>query len=74
MYASKISLSEQTRRTNQQDLAIYLTQQASRLNRAIVGKVQGVDIVVQPNDNLDDVRAQISQKLVGRGYNPAFLA
>ena len=74
MYASKISLSEQTRRTNQQDLAIYLTQQASRLNRAIVGKVQGVDIVVQPNDNLDDVRAQISQKLVGRGHNPQFTA
>ena len=74
MYASKISLSEQTRRTNQQDLAIYLTQQSSRLNRAIVGKVQGVDIVVQPNDNLDDVRAQISQKLVGRGHNPQFTA
>ena len=66
MYASKISLSEQTRRTNQQDLAIYLTQQASRLNRAVVGTIQGVEIVVTPNDNLDDVRAQLNQKCLLR--------
>ena len=74
MHASYLTASEQWRFTNPVDLAIYLTQQASRLNRAIVGKVQGVEIVVHPNDNLDDVRDQISQKLAGRGYNPAFLA
>ena len=74
MHASYLTASEQWRFTNPVDLAIYLTQQSSRLNRAVVGKVHGVEIVVHPNDNLDDVRAQISQKLVGRGYNPAFLA
>ena len=74
MHASYLTLVEQGRFTKPVDLAQYCCEQASRLNRAIVAKVQGVDIVVQPNDNLDDVRAQISQKLVGRGYNPAFLA
>lgn len=74
MHASYLTASEQGRFTKPVDLAQYMCEQSSRLNRAIVGKVQGVDIVVQPNDNLDDVRAQISQKLAGRGYNPAFLA
>ena len=74
MYASKISLSEQTRQTNQQDLAIYLTQQASRLNRAVVGTIQGVEIVVTPNDNLDDVRAQLNQKLCGGNFSAQFMA
>ena len=74
MYASKISLSEQTRRTNQQELANYLTQQASRLNRAVVGTIQGVEIVVTPNDNLDDVRAQLNQKLCGRNFSAQFMA
>ena len=74
MHASYLTLVEQGRFTKPVDLAQYCCEQASRLNRAIVAKVQGVEIVVQPNDNLDDVRAQISQKLVGRGYNPAFLA
>ena len=74
MHALMLSKVEHSRFANSEDLGLYLVSQSSRLNRAIVGKVQGVDIVVQPNDNLDDVRAQISQKLVGRGHNPAFLA
>ena len=74
MHASYLTASEQGRFTKPVDLAQYMLEQSSRLNRAVVGKVQGVEIVVHPNDNLDDVRAQISQKLVGRGYNPAFLA
>ena len=74
MHASYLTASEQCRFTKPVDLAQYMCEHSSRLNRAIVGKVQGVDIVVQSYDSLDDVRAQISQKLVGRGYNPAFLA
>ena len=74
MHASYLTASEQWRFTKPVDLAQYMLEKSSRLNRAVVGKVQGVDIVVHPNDNLDDVRAQISQKLAGRGYNPAFLA
>lgn len=74
MYASRLSMVEQTRQTNQQDLAIYLTQQASRLNRAVVGTIQGVEIVVTPNDNLDDVRAQLNQKLCGRNFSAQFMA
>lgn len=74
MHASYLTAFEQWRFTKPVDLAQYMCEQSSRLNRAIVGKVQGVDIVVQPNDNLDDVRAQISQKLVGRGHNPQFTA
>ena len=74
MHASYLTAFEQGRFTKPVDLAQYMLEKSSRLNRAVVGKVQGVDIVVHPNDNLDDVRAQISQKLAGRGYNPAFLA
>ena len=74
MHASYLTASEQWRFAKPVDLAQYMLEKSSRLNRAVVGKVQGVDIVVHPNDNLDDVRAQISQKLAGRGYNPAFLA
>ena len=74
MHALMLSKVENSRFANSEDLGLYLVSQSSRLNRAVVGKVHGVEIVVHPNDNLDDVRAQISQKLVGRGYNPAFLA
>ena len=74
MYASKISLREQERLNGQQDIAIYLREQASRLNRAVVGTIQGVEIVVTPNDNLDDVRAQLNQKLRGRNLSAQFMA
>lgn len=74
MYASKISLREQERLNGQQDVAIYLREQASRLNRAVVGTIQGVEIVVTPNDNLDDVRAQLNQKLCGRNFSAQFMA
>ena len=74
MYASKISLREQERLNGQQDVAIYLREQASRLNRAVVGTIQGVEIVVTPNDNLDDVRAQLNQKLRGRNLSAQFMA
>ena len=73
MHASYLTSSEQGRFTKPVDLAQYCCEQASRLNRAIVAKVQGVEIVVQPNDNLDDVRAQLNQKLIGRGHDPKFM-
>ena len=41
MHASYLTASEQWRFTKPVDLAQYMCEQSSRLNRAIVGKVQG---------------------------------
>ena len=72
MYASRLSMVEQRRSLNHVDMAQYMCEQASRLNRSIVGTIQGVEIVVTPNDNLDDVRAQLNQKCLLRyGRNSA---